>query len=150
MGICCVSSSSSSVNQTPYSTSHISSGGISQTISNTTSSGGSNVSGNSQFSASSGGSEVCPSGGCSVMPLPWEIRLKILIGAARGIQRGLDPDSDNLSIIIESLSLAAELKESIALEKERMRVVTNKSQGDIDLTNQLVRGRAVTRFYRNG
>ncbi|KAL8116822.1 hypothetical protein AgCh_023116 [Apium graveolens] len=89
-------------------------------------------------------------GGCSVMPLPWEIRLKILIGAARGIERGLDPDSDNLSIIIESLSLTADLKESIALEKERMRVVTNKSQGDIDLTNQLVRGRAVTRFYRNG
>ncbi|KAL8098308.1 hypothetical protein AgCh_031177 [Apium graveolens] len=65
-------------------------------------------------------------------------------------QCGLDPDSDNLSIIIESLSLTADLKESIALEKERMRVVTNKSQGDIDLTNQLVRGRAVTRFYRNG
>ncbi|KAL8089946.1 hypothetical protein AgCh_039419 [Apium graveolens] len=65
-------------------------------------------------------------------------------------QRGLDPDSDNLSIIIESLSLTADLKESIALEKERMRAVTNKSQGDIDLTNQLVRGRAVTRFYRNG
>ncbi|XP_074362284.1 uncharacterized protein LOC141702519 isoform X2 [Apium graveolens] len=61
MGNCWVSSASSSVNQTPYSTSHISSGGISQTISNTTSSGGSNVSGNSQFSASSGGSEVCPS-----------------------------------------------------------------------------------------
>ncbi|XP_074362285.1 uncharacterized protein LOC141702519 isoform X3 [Apium graveolens] len=108
MGNCWVSSASSSVNQTPYSTSHISSGGISQTISNTTSSGGSNVSGNSQFSASSGGSEVCPSvstraslgkqlleyqlkkyvveiRGCSVMPLPWEIRLKILIGAARGL-----------------------------------------------------------------
>ncbi|KAL8116825.1 hypothetical protein AgCh_023119 [Apium graveolens] len=65
-------------------------------------------------------------------------------------KRGLDPDSDNLSIIIESISLTADLKESIALEKERMRVVTNKSQGDIDLTNQLVRGRAVTRFYRNG
>ncbi|KAL8116826.1 hypothetical protein AgCh_023120 [Apium graveolens] len=65
-------------------------------------------------------------------------------------KRGLDPDSDNLSIIIESLTLTADLKESIALEKERMRVVTNKSQGHIDLTNQLVRGRAVTRFYRNG
>ncbi|KAL8157843.1 hypothetical protein AgCh_002527 [Apium graveolens] len=50
-------------------------------------------------------------------------------------QRGLDPDSDNLSIIIESLSLTTDLKESIELEKERMRAVTNKSQGDIDLSN---------------
>ncbi|WOG94925.1 hypothetical protein DCAR_0314222 [Daucus carota subsp. sativus] len=56
-------------------------------------------------------------------------------------QRGLAPDSDNLSIIIESLSLTADLellKESIALEKERMKAVTRKSQGDINLISQLV------------
>lgn len=56
-------------------------------------------------------------------------------------QRGMVPDSDNLSIIIESLSLTADLellKESIALEKERMKAVTKKSQGDLDLINQLV------------
>lgn len=56
-------------------------------------------------------------------------------------QRGLVPDSNNLSIIIESLSLTADLellKESIALEKERMKAVTKKSQGDLDLINQLV------------
>lgn len=61
--------------------------------------------------------------------------------ALKSQRRGLNPQSEYLLKIIESLTLAENqglLKESIALEKERMKAENKKSKEDLDQINQLV------------
>ncbi|XP_059660346.1 U-box domain-containing protein 3 [Cornus florida] len=61
--------------------------------------------------------------------------------ALKSIREGIIPSSGHLIKIIESLSLTSSqelLKESLALEKERLKAQVNKKKGDLDQINQIV------------